>query len=327
MTKMTLAPWLRAGALAALAALAMGASLAHADFPDHAVRLVVPFTPGGAVDGAARPTAVEMGKTLGQPLVIDNRPGSGGTIGIQAVAHAAPDGYTLLLGNIALASAPALYPASGINPKDFAPVALIGKTPYILAVKQDFAAKSVAELVALAKANPGKYNYASAGAGSAIHMAGEMFKSKAGIDVVHIPYKGAAPAMAALLAGDVEMVFGSLMEMKPMIQAGKVRALGVTSSTRSALVPTIPTLAESGVPGYAVTGWYGLYAPVKTPPAVLQKLQTAAVAALHSEAMRQQLARYEMEPAGGGPKEAAEMLDSEVERWTAVIRQAHITIQ
>ncbi len=318
-----LRPW-RAGA-ALLLALAAGA--AHADFPEHPVRLVVPFAPGGAVDGAARPTATEMAKTLGQAMVIDNRPGSGGTIGIQLVEKGVADGYTLLLGNIALASAPALYPQSGINPKDFAPIALVGSTPYILVVKNDFPAKTVAELLKELKSHPGKYNYASAGAGSAIHLAGELFKSKAGVEMVHVPYKGAGPAMAALLGGEVEMMFSSFMEAKPMITAGKVRALAVTSSARSPLMPDLPTIAESGLPGYEVTGWYGVYAPAKTPPAALEKLRTAATQALHSESMRQQLARYEMIPAKGGAKEAGDMLDSEVERWSAVIRQAHISIQ
>jgi tripartite-type tricarboxylate transporter receptor subunit TctC len=308
-------------------AFALGAAAAQADFPDHPIKLIVPFAPGGAVDGAARPASIELGKAIGQAIVIDNRPGSGGTIGITAAARAEPDGYTLLLGNIALASAPALYPKSGIDPKAFAPIGLIGKSPYILAVKPGFPARSVAELVALAKASPGKYNYASAGAGSAIHLAGEMFKSMAGIDVVHVPYKGAGPAMSALLGGEVEMMFGSLMEMKPMIQAGRLRALAVTSATRSALMPGLPTLAAEGVPGYEVTGWYGLYAPNKVAPEVLKRLQTAAATALHSNAMRQQLAAYEMEPAAGDAAEAGEMLATETERWSAIIRKAGINAQ
>ena len=317
-------PWRRAASVLAMMACA---PLAHADYPDHPVRLIVPFAPGGAVDGAARPTSVELAKTLGQPVVIDNRPGSGGTIGISLASHAPADGYNLLLGNIALAAAPALYPKSGIGAADFAPVALIGSTPYILAVRPDFPAKSLAELVALAKANPGKYNYGSAGAGSAIHLAGEMFKSKAGVDIVHVPYRGAGPAMAALLGGEVQMMFGSLMEMKPQLQAGKLRPLAVTSASRSALAPGVPTFIESGVKDFQVTGWYGVYAPAKVPADVLAKLRTAAVAALHSESMRQQLAHYEMEPATGGAREAGEMLQNETERWAEVIRQAGITVQ
>jgi tripartite-type tricarboxylate transporter receptor subunit TctC len=317
------------GRVRAAAALLLAATscFAQAEFPEHAIRLIVPFSPGGAVDGAARATTVELGKALAQSIVVDNRPGSGGTIGINAASRAAPDGYTLLLGNIALASAPALYPHSGINPKDFVPIALIGTTPYILTVRQDFPAKTLAELLSLVKAHPGKYNYASAGSGSAIHLAGELFKTRAGVDIVHVPYKGAAPAVTALLGGEVEMMFGSLMEMKPMIEAGKLRALAVTSSARSSLVPNIPTLNESGVPGYQVTGWYGLYTGAKVPPEELKKLRTAAANALHSEAMRKELVNYGMEAALGDAKEAGDLLNSEAERWSAFIRQAHINVE
>lgn len=308
-------------------ALGLAAGAARADFPDHPVHLVVPFAPGGAVDGAARLAANEISKTLGESIVVDNRPGSGGVIGIQAAARATPDGYTLLLGNVALASAPALYPSSGIDPGDFTPVALVGTTPYVLVVRNDFPGKTLAQLLAQAKAHPGQFNYASAGSGSAIHLAGELFKSKAGVDIVHVPYKGAGPAMTALLGGEVQMMFSSLGEAKPMIQAGRIRALAVTSSTRSPLMPELPTLAEAGVPGYEVTGWYGVYAPRKTPADVLQKLRAAATQALHSVSMREQLAHYEMLPAAGGAKEAGDMLDGEVKRWSAVIRAGHITIQ
>jgi tripartite-type tricarboxylate transporter receptor subunit TctC len=311
--------------VALLTATAGGA--AHADFPEHAIRLIVPFSPGGAVDGAARSTTEALGKALAQSIVVDNRPGSGGTIGITAAARATPDGYTLLLGNIALASAPALYPKSGINPKDFVPIALIGTTPYLLTVREDFPAKTVAELLALVKANPGKYNYSSAGSGSAIHLAGELFKARVGADIVHVPYKGAAPATTALLGGEVQMMFGSMMEMKPLIQAGKLRALAVTSSTRSSLVPTIPTLAESGVPGYQVTGWYGLYTEARVPADVLAKLRAGAATALHSDAMRKELVNYGMEGALGGAKEAGDLLDSEVERWSAFIMKSHINVE
>ena len=300
---------------------------AHAEFPEHSIRLIVPFSPGGAVDGAARSTTAELGKALKQSIVVDNRPGSGGTIGITAAARATPDGYTLLLGNIALASAPALYPRSGIDPKDFVPIALIGTTPYILTVRQDFPAHSLAELLALAKAHPGKYNYASAGSGSAIHLAGELFKSRAGVDIVHVPYKGAAPAVTALLGGEVEMMFGSLMEMKPLIDSGKLRALAVTSIKRSSLVPNIPTMIEAGLPGYQVTGWYGLYTQAKVPPEALRQLRRGAADALHSDEMRKELVNYGMEAALGDATEAGDLLDSEVQRWSAFIRQSRINVE
>jgi len=302
-------------------------SLAHADFPERSIRLVVPFAPSGAVDGIARITAVEFGKALGQTVIVDNKPGSGGTIGINFAGAAAADGYTMLLGNIALAAAPALYPKSGISPKQFEPVALIGRSAYIFAVKNDFPATTVAELVALAKANPGKYNYASAGAGSAIHLAAELFKSKAGIDVVHVPYKGAGPAMNALMAGEVEMMFGSVSEMKSQIGGKRFRALAVTSSKRMQAVPQLPTLAEGGIRDYEVAGWYGVFAPAKTPPDVLKKLQAAATVAFNTPAMQQRLASYEMEPATGGALEAGDVLESETKRWSEIIRAAGIKVE
>jgi tripartite-type tricarboxylate transporter receptor subunit TctC len=304
--------------------LALAATAARAEFPDHALRLVVPFAPGGAVDGAARPASIELSKALGQSVVVDNHPGAGGTIGIQYAAHAAPDGYTLLLGNIALASAPALYPAAGVNPKDFAPIALIGTTPYILLVRADSPMKTVADLIGNARAHPGKMNYSSAGTGSAIHLAGELFKSKAGISVVHVPYKGAAPALTALLSSDVDMMFSSAMEAAPMVKAGKVRALAVTSAKRSTQLPDIPTLAEAGINGSDVTGWYGAYVNAAVPADVLKTLQAKALAGLRSDAMRKQLANYGLEPATGDAAEAQTMLTGETQRWTDVIHSADI---
>jgi tripartite-type tricarboxylate transporter receptor subunit TctC len=305
--------------------LGLAAAPAHAaQFPDHPLRLVVPFAPGGAVDGAARPASIELTKTLGQSVVVDNLPGAGGTIGIQYVAHAAPDGYTLLLGNIALASTPALYPHANVNPKDFAPIALIGTTPYILLVRANSPMKTIGDLINNAKAHPGKMNYSSAGIGSAIHLTGELFKSKAGIDVVHVPYKGAAPALTALLGSEVDMMFSSVMEAAPMVKAGKVTGLAVTSANRSTQLPNVPTLSESGIKGSNVTGWYGLYVSAAVPADILKTLQTRAIVGLRSDAMRKLLANYGLEPATGGASEAQAMLTSETQRWTDVIHSAHI---
>jgi tripartite-type tricarboxylate transporter receptor subunit TctC len=317
-------PFVRSALLALVCSTMAIASNARAEYPDHALRLIVPFAPGGAVDGAARPAALELGKALGQSVVVENRPGAGGTIGIQAAAHAAPDGYTLLLGNIALASAPALYPQSDVNPKDFAPVALIGTTPYVLLVRADSPVKSLNELIESAKAHPGKLNYSSAGTGSAIHLAGELFKTRAGVDIVHVPYKGAGPAMTALLGGEVEMMFSSTMEAAPMLKAGKIRALAVTSAARSSQFPNVPTLAEAGLAGYEVTGWYGVYVSATVPPDVLKKLQAKAMTGLRSDDMRKQLANYGLEPARGDAAEAQKMLSTETDRWSDVIRKADI---
>ncbi len=298
--------------------LVAGAVPAHADFPEHPIRLIVPFAPSGTVDGIARLAAVEFGKALGQAVVIENRPGSGGTIGIMAAASSAPDGYTLLLGNIALASAPALYPKSGISPAQFEPVSLIGRSAYILAVKNDFPANSVSELVALAKANPGKYNYSSAGAGSAIHLAAELFKSRAGIDIVHVQQRG--PAIS-LLSGEVDM----------MVQSAGVQGDGraswpiaVTSLARFPGLPDLPTFAESGIHDYGVAGWYGLFAPAKTPPEALRTLQSAAATALKSPGMRQQLARYQEVP---WPRKLEDMLDGKAGRWTELHRRCRHQVE
>ena len=299
-------------------------SIALAAYPDHPIKLVVPFAPAGAVDGIARLFSTDFGKNLGQTVIVDNRPGSGSTIGILSVIKAPPDGYTLLLGNIATASAPAMYPNSAINLKLLQPITLIGRSAYVLVVKNDFPAQNVAELIALLKANPAKFNYSSAGAGSAIHLAAELFKNKAGVDITHIPYKGAGPAMNALMAGDVEMMFGSVAELKSQIQAKRFRAIGVTTSTRSSALPDVPTMIEGGVKDYDVAGWYGVYAPANLPSDVFMKLKGAAELTLKSDGIQQLLKRYAMEPVQGGSKEAGDMLDAEAKRWTEVITKANI---
>jgi len=314
-------------ALCALAGLTLWLASVPAQaaaFPDRTLRLIVPFAPGGAVDGAARVTTLGLSVALGQSVMVENRPGAGGIVGIQAAKHADPDGYTLLLGNIALASASALYPDSGISPKDFSPVALVGTTPYYLLVRADSPLKSTGELIQNAKSHPGKMNYSSAGSGSAIHLAGELFKAKAGVDIMHVPYKGASPALTALLGGEVDMVFSSAMEAVPMLHSGKVRALAVTSAARTAQMPDVPTLTEAGVKDYQVTGWYGVYVPAGVPADVLKTLQQKAQQGMHSEEMRKQLANYGLEPVRGGADEAQKMLNSETERWSEVIRNGHI---
>jgi tripartite-type tricarboxylate transporter receptor subunit TctC len=299
-------------------------AIAIAAYPDHPVKLVVPFAPAGAVDGIARLFSSDFGKNLGQTVIVDNRPGSGSTIGVLSVIKAPPDGYTLLLGNIATASAPAMYPKSAINLKLLQPITLIGRSAYVLVVKNDFPAQNVPELITLLKANPGKFNYSSAGSGSAIHLAAELFKNKAAVEITHIPYKGAGPAMNALMAGDVEMMFGSVSELKSQIQAKRFRAIGVTTNTRSSALPDVPTMIEGGVKDYDVAGWYGVYAPSNLPNDVLTKLRKAAEQTLASDGIQQLLKRYAMEPVQGGSKEAGDMLDAEAKRWTEVITKANI---
>jgi len=303
------------------------ATHALADYPDHPIRLIVPFAPAGTVDGIARLFANEFSKYVGQTVLVENKAGSGGVLGIVAASNAPADGYTLLLGNIATASSVALYPKAGINLKLLDPITLIGRSAYVLVVRNDFPAKSLIELIALLKANPGKYNYASAGAGSAIHLAAELFKSKALVDILHVPYKGAGPALNALYSADVEMMFGSVSELKPQIITKKMRPIAVTSLGRSSALPDVPSFAESGIKDYDVPGWYGVYVPVRTPVEVLKRLREAADATLKSQGLQQLLKRYEMEPVLGGPREAGDLLETEARRWSEVVNKANITAE
>lgn len=303
------------------------ATHALADYPDHPIRLIVPFAPAGTVDGIARLFANEFSKYVGQTVLVENKAGSGGVLGIVAASNAPADGYTLLLGNIATASSVALYPKAGINLKLLDPITLIGRSAYVLVVRNDFPAKNLSELIALLKANPGKYNYASAGAGSAIHLAAELFKSKALVDILHIPYKGAGPALNALYSADVEMMFGSVSELKPQIITKKMRPIAVTSLGRSSALPDVPSFAESGIKDYDVPGWYGVYVPVRTPVEVLKRLREAADATLKSQGLQQLLKRYEMEPVLGGPREAGDLLETEARRWSEVVNKANITAE
>jgi len=303
------------------------ATHALAEYPDHPIRLIVPFAPAGTVDGIARLFANEFSKYVGQTVLVENKAGSGGVLGIVAASNAPADGYTLLLGNIATASSVALYPKAGINLKLLDPITLIGRSAYVLVVRNDFPAKNLSELIALLKANPGKYNYASAGAGSAIHLAAELFKSKALVDILHIPYKGAGPALNALYSADVEMMFGSVSELKPQIITKKMRPIAVTSLSRSSALPDVPSFAESGIKDYDVPGWYGVYVPVRTPVEVLKRLREAADATLKSQGLQQLLKRYEMEPVLGGPREAGDLLETEARRWSEVVNKANITAE
>ena len=310
-------------------AVGMGVGVASvcAQYPDRPIKLIVPFAPAGTVDGIARLFASEFSKNVGQAVVVENKAGSGGVLGIVAASTAPADGYTLLLGNIATASSPALYPKMGVNLKLLDPITLIGRSAYVLVVRNDFPAKNLNELIAFLKANPGKYNYSSAGAGSAIHLAAELFKSKAAVDMLHVPYKGAGPAMNALFSADVEMMFGSVSELKPHIIAKKMRPMAVTSLSRSSALPEVPSFAESGIKDYDVPGWYGVYVPVRAPVDVLKRLRDAADATLKSPGLQQLLKRYDMEPVLGGPREAGELLDTEARRWSEVINKANITAE
>ena len=310
------------GRLAGLAFLAAAAGAWAADFPVRPVTLVVAFTPGGASDVLARVLARAMEQTLGQPLVIENRPGAGGNVAGETVAHAVPDGYTLLVGNNAiLATNRALYSKIGFDPEaDFAPIGLIGSQANILVVNPSLPVHSLAELIALARANPGKLNFASSGHGLAAHLAGELFKAAAAVDLVHVPYKGAAPALQDVIAGHVQMMFATASSVMSHIRQGSVRPLAVTTLRRSAVAPDLPTLDELGLKGFDATTWHGLVAPARTPPEAIELLHRALAAALVDAAVAKSLRDLGVDIMGGTPDQFRAYLRSEIPKWSAIVK-------
>jgi tripartite-type tricarboxylate transporter receptor subunit TctC len=316
---------MRTAALASAAALAP--RVARAAYPERPIRLIVPFAAGGAVDAVARLVGNPLSANLDNPVVIDNRGGAGGIIGMDAVAHAPADGYTLLLSHSGFAAMPGLYRKLPFDPAaDFEGVVTAASGIFVLAVNLDAPFKSVAELIGFAKANPGKLSYGSAGPGSTIHLASEFFKRMASVDILHVPYRGAGPALTDLLGGQIQVMFGPAVNILPQARTGKIRALAVTSARRSALAPDLPTVAES-LPGFEVVGWYGLAAPAGTPKPVLAKLNAETNRALKSPDLIEQLRQQGYEPVGGTPEEATAWIKSEVAQWTKVIREAGIEPQ
>jgi tripartite-type tricarboxylate transporter receptor subunit TctC len=315
-------------ALLLLCALLAAGSARADDYPSKSIRLIVPFAAGGAVGAVARVLSTPLSASLGQPVVIDNRGGAGGIIGMDAVAKAAPDGYTLLLAHSGLTYMPGLYKKLPFDPvKDFAGVITAVSGSYVLAVSAQAPFKSVAELIAYAKANPGKLTYGSAGIGSTLHLAAEFFRRAAGIEILHVPYKGAAQATTDLVGGQVQMMFGPLVAIMPLADAGKLRALAVTSARRSALAPNVPTMIESGIPGFEVTGWYGLAAPAGTPKDVIEKLNSETNKALKSAELIEQFRLQGYEPLGGTPDEMNAQIKADAVRWTRIIQDAGIQPQ
>jgi len=288
----------------------------------------VPFAAGGAVDSIARVLGNALGTELGQAIVIENRGGAGGIIGMETVARALPDGHTLLLSHTGFAAMPGLYRSLPFDPeRDFTGVITAATGAYVLAVNSSEPFHSVADLVAYAKANPGRVTYGSAGVGSTVHLAGEFFKRTAGIDIVHVPYKGAVPAITDLLSGQIRMMFAPAVNAIPLAASGKLRALAVTSTRRSQLAPEVPTVAESGLPGFEVTGWYGIAAPAGSPADAVARLNMEANRVLKSDGVIVQLRLQGLDPAGGTPAEANAWIKSEVVQWRKVIRDAGITPQ
>ena len=311
------------------AALAASTTLpwrgARAAYPERPVRLIVPFAAGGAVDSVARVLGKALSANLGGSIVIDNRGGAGGVIGMEAVARAAADGYTLLLSHSGFAAMPGLYRDLPFDPvRDFAGVVTAASGAYVLAVNSAEPFTSVVDLIAYAKANPGRLTYGSAGAGSIIHLAGEFFKRTAAVELVHVPYKGAAPAITDLVGGQIRMMFAPAVNALPLAASGKLRALAVTSAKRSRLAPDLPTIAESGLPGFEVTGWYGLAAPAATAAAAVARLNAETNRALASADTVEQLRQQGLEPVGDTPEQASAWIRSEVAQWTKVIHDAGI---
>ena len=302
--------------------LCASAPVGAADYPDRPITIVVGFPPGGASDILARIITNKLGNLLGQPFVVDNRPGAGGNVAGELVAHAAADGYTLLLGNNAiLATNGSLYSKIGFDAeKDFAPISLIGTQPNVLVVNNNVPAHSLAELIALAKANPGKLNFASSGYGLAAHLAGELFKAQAQIDIVHVPYKGSAPALQDVVAGDEQMMFATTSGVMGFLQNGQVRPLAVTTLKRTAILPDVPTMDEAGLPGFEAATWHGLVAPAGTPKPIVETLHRAIVEALKDADVQQKLASLGIDSVGNSPDEFAAYIKNEIPKWAAVIK-------
>jgi tripartite-type tricarboxylate transporter receptor subunit TctC len=312
---------LLAAALATLAAPV--AAQDAAAYPARTIRIVVPFPPGGVTDRLARVVAQKMQEQWGQPAVVDNRPGASGMIAAEQVAKSPPDGYTLMMGHIGThAINPSLFAKLPYDPvKDFAPVSLLVSVPNILLVHPSVPASSVAELVALARARPGTLNFASPGSGTSGHMSAELFKSLAGIDIVHVPYKGPGPALQDLLAGQVNMLFDTVASSMPQVRAGKVKGLAVTTTTRSAIAPDVPTMAEAGVAGYEIAPWFAAYAPAGTPAAVIDKLNAEMRRILALPDVRAAFVDQQgMTLIGSSPADLGAHMQREIAKWAQVVK-------
>jgi tripartite-type tricarboxylate transporter receptor subunit TctC len=321
--------------VSALSCLLLGAvaalpwAIAADTYPTKPIRLIVPFPPGGPADALARVVSEKMTASLGKPVVVENRPGAGGNIGMEIGAKAAPDGYTLVLapaGNLTVN--PSLYRSVPYDVgRDFAPITVLATVPNILVVHPSVPAKTVTELVQYAKAHPGELNFSSPGNGSGAHLAGELLKSMAAIDMTHIPFNGIAPAVTAVLGGQVQVMFAGAPSVLQHVKSGKLRALGVASLKRIAAAPDLPTLAESGFPGFDVTSWYGVVAPAATSSEVVERLHSEMTRALSEPDVRERLAGLGAEPVGNTPAEFAATIRSETAKWSKIVKDAKITVE
>jgi len=311
---------------ALLSALTLSTVHAQTAYPNRPLRVIVPFTAGGPTDVATRTIAPRLSEYLGQPIIIENRGGAGGATGTEAVVKSAPDGYTLLHGTIGgLAVSPTLNPKLGYNTlRDLAPVSQTVNVAYIVTLHPSVPAKSVKELIALAKARPGKLNYGTGGAGTGPHLAGELLNMMAGVSIVHVAYKGTGPALTALLSGEIDLTFDNLLIVLPQIKAGRVRPIAATGSQRSKLMPELPTVAESGFPEFSASGWYGVMAPVATPRDIVAKLNAEITRTLRSPDVSDRLNSMAAEPAPGSPEQFGTFIRSEIDKWAKIVRAANI---
>jgi len=313
-----IAAWMFGTAFALLAVSVASAQ----SWPSKPIRWVVPFAPGGTTDILARTIGEKLTIALGKPVIVENNPGAGGGVGAVQTAKAAPDGYTIMGGTISTHAINAsLYKALPYDPvKDVAPITLIARVPNLLVVNPDVPAKNVRELIALMKANPGKYSFASSGNGTSQHLSGELFKSMAGVDMQHIPYKGSPPALQDVVSGQVTMTFDNITTAWPLAKAGKLRALAVTTARRSPIAPDVPTLAEAGLAGYEIGSWQGVFAPAGTPADIVKRLNVEIVKILRSPETVAKLAGLGLDPVGSDPKTFADFIASENVKWAKVVK-------
>ena len=316
--------------LGALVAAVAFNAIAQAPYPNHPVRIVVPFPAGGTTDILARAAAQKLTETLGQPFVVENRAGAGGNIGAELVAKSAPDGYTMLMGTVGThAINPSLYEKMPYDHvKDFVPVVLVAGVPNVLVVNPALPVKSVQELVAYAKANPGKLNFASSGSGTSIHLSGELFKTMTGVQMQHVPYKGSAPALADLAGGQVQLMFDNLPSALALIKGGKLRALAVTSLQRSTALPDVPTVAESGLPGFEASSWFGLLAPAGTPKDAVAKVNGEVAKWLATpEAKKKLAAQGAIVASGLTPEDFSRHIATETTKWHKVVKESGAKVE
>ena len=314
--------------VASVLLLASTQAYASDPYPTTTIKLVLPLAPGGATDNLARVVGNVVSAALGQPIIIENRPGGAGSIASNLVAKANADGYTLLLANFAThAVAPTMFATLPYDPiGDFVPICLLASSPHILMVSNDLKVNSVAELIALAKARPGQLNYASSGIGSPLHLAGEYFNTKAGTTMVHVPYKSSPPALIDLMSGRVDVMFDNISTALPYVKSGKVRGLAVTSTERSPLAPDLPTVSESGLHGFETYGWWGVLAPARTPPEITAKLAAAFMTAMQAPEVKSILIEQGFVPIGGSPAMFSTHIQSEIEKWRPIIKAANIAV-